>query len=202
VHRAVDRHVVERGPVLGDDNRQTGPIAAHPQEDVAQPGGVDRPVHGRRRPVGRHRHGSVRAREALLTRVRGAHHGGLVVVDAHDVDRCRDDRQVAVQDERPVRHGRRVGHQVGRVATVVQRVEEDPVGQRVDVAHRVQILRLLGGGTHAGQVEGDTDRRLTDVRPQRRGGQAVAQQQMVDRCERLTRIRLARRVLAGQVAEV
>ena len=68
-----------------------------------------------------------------------------VVVDPQPVGYLVDRRQVTVAHERPVGQVGRVGQQVGRVAPAQDRIEEDPVGDRIDRADRVDVLGRIRG---------------------------------------------------------
>ncbi len=98
---------------------------------------------------------SARWRVLLITARRGRRHPGrLVVVDAERVERCGDDLEVTVEDDRVDVHCRQ--HLVaGRVGAEQDRVGEEPVLHGV-VEHRRELVllpvaRRPGGGVVVGQ---------------------------------------------------
>ena len=160
------RVVVGRA-VLGDGDRDAV-VALQAHEQLVEAVGLDLPPHGRqrRRPVDEDH------AQRLRARVR-AHARGEVVVDAEEVDRTRDDLQVALADgvDGPDAALEVLEH-VLRVGAAQHGIQEPAVQVAV-----VEPRRLLLPGrrrVHGREVEGDPD-----VARKRREGQAVGEQQVV-----------------------
>ncbi len=216
VHRAVGAGlVVVGGTVLADVQRQAGRLAVVPHDQLVQAGRVDAPAHLRalaRRLVeghvvgGRPRRVVARAVTVGARRpgvgVRRRDHGRRVVVEADRVDRLADLPQVAVLDERPVRHRRRRLQQGLRVGAVQDRAVEDPAGQIVDPAGRRQVLRLLRQRADDRGVEADRHRVAgRHHRPQGHRAQTVPQVQVVRGAQRGRGVGAAGSVHPGGVAQ-
>ena len=142
--------IVERGAVLGDVERQRPVVAAQAREHLVQAVGPDLPAHRGRRRLG--------LRLAGLQRQLAGSGGDalrVVVVDAEEVDRGADHREVAVAN----RFGRAVqpfveAEHVGRVAPAQHRVQEPAVQMAVHAPGGVTVglARRSRGETGTGSA--------------------------------------------------
>ncbi len=113
-----------------------------------------------------------------------------------------DAAQVAVQDEGPVGERGGVREEVLRVGALEHGAGEDPVGERVDPAHRVGVA--LAAGERADVVDVEGDRALgvgAQAVAQGLDGEAVAQVEVVGGAQGGDRVGAAGGVDAGAVAE-
>ena len=131
----------------------------------------------------------------------------MVVVHAQDVDGRGDHVEVAVADDAlprpalPVEVGG-VLEQVGGIAAAEDRVEEEPVVQRVDAPRGVDVDRVVGvAGVGHGEVEAHPETYVVAAAPQLVGHHPVAEEEVVGRDEPGHAVLPARRVVARGVAE-
>jgi hypothetical protein len=190
--------VVEGGAVLGDVDRQRPVVAAQARQHLMQTVGADLPAHrgGRRLGLGLpglQRQVAGRSGDAL----------GVVVVDAEEVDRRADHREVAVADG----FGRAVepfveAEHVGRIAPTQHRVQEPAIEMAVHAPGGVTVGLARGRGVKRVLVERDPDlREIAELRAQRTQRQAVRQQQMMRRAQRRGPVADPRRLGPVGVAE-
>src|SRR4051812_43790718 len=125
---ALERRVVERCAVLGDQEREIAVVPLETEQQLRQRLPLDPPPH--RRP-GPGRLGVLDARDAVP--VAQTHDGRRVEVDAEEVDRRRDRVEVALADEveRPEQPLVALDH-VGGVAPAQDRVQEPAVAVAVE----------------------------------------------------------------------
>ena len=184
---------VVAAPRLGDHDRGERGAEAGAEHDqpLAQRVGHDRPAE-----VG----GGVADDVAVLPRQlralgRRGHLHRVVVVDAVEVERLADRRQVAGLHD--VLHQRR---EVGGVATQQHRLEEQAVPHRVEDLARPDVGVVVAGRPHRGVVVGAADRGRTGA-AQLDGGAAVGDEHVVRGPERVEEQRPPGGVHAHAVAE-
>ena len=118
---------------------------------------------------------------------------GGVVVHAEQRERDLDEVEVAVLHEGPVGDVLGVGEDLLGVLAVEHRAEEDLVGDGVDAALGLDVLRGVGRGARDVQVERHRDRRvLAEHVLDRPAGEAVREVEVVDGGERRRRRRSRR----------
>ncbi len=194
-------------PVLGDEDRgQSGETAGQAGQGVVEAARFDAPAEAAdRRPVrGDRAHadvvGGAQGRVGLAVRRRGGV-DRVVVVHPEEVQRRRDDLQVALPAEGevadlPVDLGR-----VGRVGGAEQRLGELPVDHQIHPPGGGGVLGGRARGHRRGHVEGDADPlALAGAFPQAGGRQAVADEQVVGRGEGAVPLPGAGRVAAFGVS--
>src|SRR5690606_24002665 len=162
IYPAVGLHlVVERGAVLADVQRYRWVIAVQPEQNLAQPAGVDLPPHGGDRPARLHEPDvlatGVRRTGAAFVRLRGGHDVALVVVDRQEGARRGDRGQVPVADVAEVADPGEVGDHVGRIGAAQHRVQEQPVAHAVHAPDGLRVLVTVAGRADRAQVERDAD---------------------------------------------
>ena len=129
----------------------------------------------------------------------GADDEAEVVVDAEEVDRRGDRREVAVAHER--RDERVALEQVGGVRAAEDRVEEPAVAAAVDLPRGRLVLGRVRRRVRVREVERDPDLRAGRGAPDRLDRPPVREQQVVRRRDGVALARPPGRVLAPRVAD-